>query len=187
MCVWNNSRDFDCAGSEDYYEESNRAFSGNKTAESNINENIKNSTEITDMEIDEVDGFESDEMKMSENIKLLRIPERQKLKVVNEQSELVEKNSIEEMQETTVSVEQETEESNEYQAELIPSSLHGIDASLASISDSMSSNHPQKISLSILDPIVEMPSQEMDQLQTRNFRKRSGNHNSRFLFKADAH
>lgn len=164
---------------------------------------MKNSTEITDME--EIDGIESDEMKtnlMSEDIKLLETLENQKLETIGEKSEMVEKNSIEEILETTSSFEQETEESNEYQAELIPSSLHGIDASIASVSDSISSSHPQKISISILDPIIEMPSQDallsiempsqdLNQLQnseaTRNFRKRSGTHNSRFLFKADAH
>lgn len=149
---------------------------------------MKNSTEI----IDEEDVTESNEMKinlMSEDLKLSGIPEKQKLDIVDEKS--VEKNSIEEMQETTTSVEEEMEESNEFQAELIPSSLHGIDASIASVSDSMSAYHPQKTKLSILDPIVEMPSQDLDQLKSkeaaRNFRKRSGNHNSRFLFKADAH
>lgn len=187
VCVWNDSRDIDCADSKRYYEESNRAFSGNSTAESNINDNMKNSTEITEMEIDDVDGTESDEIRniiMSENLKT---PENAEL--VDEKSEMVVKNSLEEKLENA-SLEDETEESNEFQAELLPSSSNDIDASLASsVADSAS--HPQKISISILDPIIEMPSRDEDQLQmtesSRNIRKRSGNHRSRFLFKADAH
>lgn len=148
---------------------------------------MKNSTEITEMEIDDVDGTESDEIRniiMSENLKT---PENAEL--VDEKSEMVVKNSLEEKLENA-SLEDETEESNEFQAELLPSSSNDIDASLASsVADSAS--HPQKISISILDPIIEMPSRDEDQLQmtesSRNIRKRSGNHRSRFLFKADAH
>lgn len=187
--MWNDTKDLDCADSEDYFEESNRAFSGNSTAESNINDNMKNSTEITDMEIEDVGNNESDETRQSvilEDIKIPEIPD--KLEIV----EMVEKNSIEEKLET---VEAETEESNEFQAEFIPNLMHpGIDASVAaSSSEAISASHPLKISLSVLDPIVEMPSHDEDQLQlqtsesSRNIRKRSGNHRSRFLFKADAH
>lgn len=195
VCIWNETRGFNCDDSEDYYEESNRAFSGNLTAESSINENVNNSTEITGMEIDDVDQTESDDVRqnvMSEDIKLLEIPLNQELEVVDDLSEMVEKNSIEEKLETS-NVEPETEEFHEFQAELIPSSIHGIDASIAASSslDASSSSRPQKISISILDPIIEMPSKDEDQLQmsesSRNFRKRSGNHRSRFLFKADAH
>lgn len=190
VCVWNGTKDFNCDESEDYFEESNRAFSGNLTAESNINENVNNSTEITEAEIDDIDQTD-DEVRQNmilEDIKHLDIPLNQKLEV----SEMVEKNSIEEKLEAS-SVEQETEEFHDFQAELIPSSQHGIDASIAASSslDASSSSHPQKISISILDPIIEMPSKDEDQLQmsesSRNFRKRSGIHRSRFLFKADAH
>lgn len=170
------------------------------TAQSNINENIKNSTEITDMEIDEVEDDDMDaedesrKTAMSEDLKLMGIPENQKLEVVNENSEMLEKNSIEEKVES-VSVEQQTEESNEFQAELIPSAIDAIDASIASASDAISASHPQKIMISVLDPIIEMPlrdeAKDEDQLQisesSRHFRRRSGPHNSRFLFKADAH
>lgn len=192
MCVWNNTYELDCSNSEDYYEESNRAFSGNSTAESNINDNIKNSTEITDMEIDEVDESESDETRtnvVAEEIKIVEVPKVEvpkKTEFGSEEPEMVEKNSIEEKVENVP----ETEEFHEFQAELLPSSLLDIDASVAaSSSESSSASHPHKISLSILDPIIEMPSE--DQLQTsessRNIRKRSGNHRNRFLFKADAH
>lgn len=183
----------DCSDSEDYYEESNRAFSGNSTAESNINDNIKNSTEITDMEIDEVDETESDETRTNvaaEEIKIVEVQKAaevpKKTEVVSEESEMVEKNSIEEKVENV----QETEEFHEFQAELIPSSLLHHDASLAaSSSESNSASHPHKISLSILDPIIEMPSEDQLQMSesSRNIRKRSGNHRNRFLFKADAH
>lgn len=146
------------------------------------------------MEIDDVDSDETMQNIISENIKKLHIPAHQELEIVNEDSAMVEKNSIEE---TFEKIEQETEESNEFQAELIPSTFNqlGIDASIAaSSSEPISDSNPQKIKLSVLDPIIEMPSQEMplleDQLpasdSTRNFRKRSDNRRNRFLFKADA-
>lgn len=186
MCVWKQTRDLDCEASEDYYEESNRAFSGNLTAEMNIEENRKNSTEITDMEIEDVNNDETRNDVMSENIKLMEIAANHELESTNEESSMVEKNSIEE------NVQVETEEMNEFQAELIPS-INGPDASIASsYAVSNSASHPQKISISVLDPIIEMPSKDEDQLQmtdesTRNIRKRSGNYRNRFLFKADAH
>jgi hypothetical protein len=155
---------------------------------------MKNSTEITDMEVDDVDEIESDEVRnniMSETIKLMEIPANHDLEVTEEKSEMVEKNSIEEKLEN-VTVEVETEESNEFQAELIPSSFNDLDASVATLdSEPSSASHPQKISLSILDPIIELPQRDEDQLQmsesSRNIRKRSGNYRNRFLFKADAH
>lgn len=141
------------------------------------------------MEIDDVDSDETMQNIISENIKKLDIPAHQELEIVNEESTMVEKNSIEEKFEK---IEQETEESNEFQAELIPSTFNqlGIDASIAaSSSEPMSESHPQKIKVSVLDPIIEMPSQE-DQLpaseSTRSFRKRSDNHRNSFLFRADA-
>ena len=191
VCVWNDTRDFDCEDSEGYYEESNRAFSGNMTAESNINQNVKNSTEITDGMDDDVESDEVMQSLMAENIKQLEIPAHQELEIVNEESEMVEKNSIEEKLEHV-----ETEESNEFQAELIPSTFNDIeiDASVAasesepeSEAETNDASHPQKIMLSVLDPIIEMPSSDQQQTSesSRNIRKRSGNH--RFLFKADAH
>lgn len=147
---------------------------------------MKNSTEITD----DVDSDETMQNIISENIKKLNIPTQHELEIVNEESEMVEKNSIEEKIEQ---IEQETEHSNEFQAELIPSTFNqlGIDASIAaSSSEPISDSHPQKIKVSVLDPIIEMPTQE-DQLSSsessRIFQKRSGNHRNRFLFKADAH
>lgn len=179
VCVWNDTYSFHCENSEDYFEESNRAFNGNITAESNINQNMKNSTEITDIEVDDVDSDETMQNIISENIKKLHIPAHQELEIVN-------------VEEKFEKIEQETEESNEFQAELIPSTFNqlGIDASIAaSSSEPISEDHPQKIKVSVLDPIIEMPSQE-DQLpaseSTRSFRKRSDNHRNRFLFKADA-
>lgn len=141
------------------------------------------------MEVDDVDGIESDETRdniMSEAIKLMEIPASHELEIVDEKSVMVEKNSIEEKVEN---VEEETEESNEFQAELIPTSFNDLDASIASSEvDSNSASHPQKISISVLDPIIEMPNVDEDQLQMsetpRNIRKR--NHRNRFLFKADA-
>jgi hypothetical protein len=189
VCVWKQTRDLDCSASEDYYEESNRAFSGNITAEMNIEENRKNSTEITeDMEVEDIEATRKDAM--SQNIKFIEIAGNHELESTNEESTMVEKNSIEENVEK---VEEETEESNEFQAELIPTTFNGPDASIASsYVVSSSASHPQKISISILDPIIEMPTRDEDQLQmtaepTRNIRKRSGNHRSRFLFKADAY
>lgn len=156
----------------------------------NIEENRKNSTEIMDVEVEDVEGDETRNDAMSEDIKLMEVAANHELDSTIEESSMVEKNSIEEKLET---VEKETEESNEFQAELIPSTLNGPDASVASsYALSNSASHPQKISISILDPIIEMPTQTEDQLQmtaesSRNIRKRSGNHRSRFLFKADAH
>lgn len=136
----------------------------------------------------------SDETKadgMQEEIKLAELASHPKHEVVKVETETFEKNSFEENVEK---VETETEEFHEFQAELIPSILHDIDASVAaSSSELISASHPQKISLSVLDPIVEMPSRDEYQLQlkpsepSRNIRKRSGNHRNRFLFKADAH
>ncbi|CRK96053.1 CLUMA_CG009490, isoform A [Clunio marinus] len=185
VCVWNDTKDFDCEDSEDYFEESNRAFSGNSTAEMAIHENLKNSTEISNMENNDAD--ESDQTKnnlMSEDIKMMEIMPTHDFEIIEEKTEVIEKSSVEE------NVEEETEESNEYQAELIPNSQHDHDASIAASTSELDvTNHPQKISLSILDPIIEMPSLN-DQLQmseqSRNIRKRSGNHRRRFLFKADA-
>lgn len=86
------------------------------------------------------------------------------------------------------------EESNDYQAELIPSSANHLDASIATSSDSMSASLPQKISLFVDEPIIELPApaiNDADQMHEsvtngrRNIRKRSKNHRNRFLFKAD--
>lgn len=139
------------------------------------------------MEVEDVDGIESDETRdniMSEAIKLMEIPASHDLEIVDEKSEMVEKNSIEEKVEN---VESETEESNEFQAELIPTSFNDLDASIASSDvDSNSASYPQKISISVLDPIIEMPNEDQLQMSEipRIIRKR--NPRNRFLFKADA-
>jgi len=184
VCVWNDTMEFDCAESEQLYEQSNIEFSANKTAQMNINENKMNSTEISlnKEELIEVEDIGADlkHDAMLEEIKLLEIPAEHDLEVTNEEEAelMVEKNSIEEDKVTeNISVEEETEESNEYQAELIP---NGIDASVAD--SSASASLPQKVLLSIDDPIIEMPTETSP--QARNIKKRSGSH---FLFKADAH
>lgn len=154
----------------------------------NIEENRKNSTEVTDIEVEDISTDTRNDA-MSEDIKLMEIAEHHELESTDEESSMIEKNSIEEK------VENETEESNEFQAELIPNIYNGPDASIASsYADEIKVDQPQKISLSILDPIVEMPSVDDDQLQStatiepsRNLSKRSGIHRNRFLFKADAH
>jgi len=184
VCVWNDTMEFDCAESEQLYEQSNMEFSANKTAQMNINENKMNSTEISlnKEELIEVEDIGADlkHDAMLEEIKLLEIPAEHDLEVTNEEEAelMVEKNSIEEDKVTeNISVEEETEESNEYQAELIP---NGIDESVAE--SSASASLPQKVLLSIDDPIIEMPTETSP--QARNIKKRSGSH---FLFKADAH
>jgi hypothetical protein len=194
VCVWENQfAEFDCASSENYYEESNRAFFGNSTAEANMNENIKNSQEIKNIEI----------LTMSP-IKLYEIIPMEELSMTNSESELIEKNSIEEPNSSTnemESVSEEIDESNDYQAELIPSSTNHFDASIATSSESdiSASHRPQKIiSLSVIDPIVELPdsttlpsvsevSTTDENSEAKAIRKRSGNYRNRFLFKADAH
>jgi hypothetical protein len=147
-------------------------------------ENIKNSQEI----------------KNKEEIKLYEIISSTS-SVSEEDDEFyksVEENTVEDKVEST-STSEEIEESNDYQAELIPSSLNHMDASIATSADSsISISHPQKISFFIDDPILEIPSApanniddgEDDQIHEavtnkRNLRKRSGNHRNRFLFKAD--
>lgn len=177
-------------------------------------ENIKNSQEIKNLEI--IDHTSAPILK--EEIKLYEIIPTEVLSITDnndEESPMIEKNSIEEAEKNSIDVEEEKEvesvseemeESNDYQAELIPSSTNHIDASIASsdFSDSTTSEQldvesfetpqaPQKvISLSVLDPIVEMMTQNEDLTQEsattiRNIRKRSGSHRKRFLFKADAH
>lgn len=140
------------------------------------------------MEITQIDEVQTDGVKddvMMESVKLFELPES----VVDGNAENNEKNTFEEKQ--NLHVESETEESNEFQAELIPSTFNGIDASVATTSESDSASHPQKISVSVLEPIIEMPQQDQDEIQitdsTRNIRKQYGNHRNRFLFKADAH
>ncbi|KAL7049432.1 hypothetical protein ACKWTF_003695 [Chironomus riparius] len=206
VCVWEHQYNFDCSQSRKYYHDSNRAFLGNLTAEENLNENIKNSQEIKTVEI--IEHHTSRPLK--EEVKLYEIIPTEELSITSDdESPMVEINSIEEAEKNSIdekeveSVSEEMEESNDYQAELIPSSTNHIDASVATsdISDSTSSfdvdseetpQPPHKyISLSVLDPIIEMPGDD-DQTQEsvttiRNIRKRSGSHRRRFLFKADAH
>lgn len=207
MCVWEHQYNFDCTQSRKYYHESNRAFLGNLTAEENLNENIKNSQEIKTVE----DIVHHTSRPLKEEVKLYEIIPTEELSITSDdESPMVEINSIEEAEKIdekeAESVSEEMEESNDYQAELIPSSTNHIDASVATsdISDSTSSfdvdsdetplppSPPHKyISLSVLDPIIEMPGDD-DQTQEsvttiRNIRKRSGSHRKRFLFKADAH
>lgn len=162
---------------------------GNTTAEETMIENIKNSLELKNSEIEK----RKDEIKFYEVI----FPTSS---VSDEEDEVhksvEEENTVEDKVESTS---EEIEDSNDYQAELIPSSLNHLDASIATSADSsISISHPQKISFFIDKPIVEMPSApanniddgEDDQTHEsvtnrRNIRKRSGNHRNRFLFKAD--
>lgn len=151
-------------------------------------ENVKNSQEIKNIEMQTIEPT-------MEEIKLYEITPNEELSITNEESEMIEKNSIEDKIESTSVDEDDIVESNDYQAELIPSSSNHFDASVAASSyDSISSSQqPQKISLSILDPIIELPvittnDYQPDETATlRNIRKRSGIHRNRFLFKADAH
>lgn len=189
VCVWDNQySDFDCISSERYYEESNRAFFGNITAEENMKKNIKNSQEIKNVET----SMSQTNSPIKEDIKLYEIIPNEELSIASEdESEMIEKNSIEDKVE---SASEDVEESNDYQAELIPSSTNHIDASIVTSSDSVSASHnPQKILISVLDPIIEMPNntnddddQTQESVTARNIRKRSGSrHRNRFLFKAD--
>lgn len=190
VCVWDNEYEFDCADSEKYYRESNRAFLGNYTAEMEMTENIKNSHEIQILE----DIKDKDEIKFYEILSTSLSDE--------ESHKNIEENTIEDLVEST-SASEEIYESNDYQAELIPSSLNHMDASIATSSadSSISISHPQKIQFFIDEPIVEIPTSAPanniddegrdDQIHEsvtngrRNIRKRSGNHRNRFLFKAD--
>lgn len=205
VCIWHDDYNFDCASSERYYHESNRAFFGNATAEESMIDNIKNSQEIKSVVLEE----KTESPTMMEEIKLYEIVPTDELSVVNEDSEMIDKNTLEEqlqleneVEKEVESVSEEVEESNDYQAELIPSSTNHIDASIITSANSDSdldpssieidaSLPPQKlISLSVLDPIIEIANDDQTQepVTMRNIRKRSGSHRNRFfLFKTDAH
>lgn len=191
MCVWEDNYDFDCADSVKYFHDSNRAFLGNTTALETMIENIKNSHEIKS----------SETVKNKEEIKFYEIISS--TSSTSEEDEfhksVEEENTVEDKIEST-STSEEIEESNDYQAELIPSVLNHMDASIATSADSsISISHPQKISFFIDKPIVEIPSAPANNIDDggkddqihesvtngRNIRKRSGNHRNRFLFKAD--
>lgn len=184
MCIWEDNYDFDCADSAKFFHESNRAFLGNISAEVTMIENIKNSHEIKNLELSQT----KDEIKLYEII-----TSTSSMEDIEFQNGKEEENSVE----STSTSEEIEEESNDYQAELIPSSLNHMDASIATSADSsISISHPQKISFFIDEPILEIPSANNiddgkdDQIHEsvtngRNIRKRSGNHRNRFLFKAD--
>ena len=122
VCVWNNSMDFDCEDSDDYYDESNQAFSGNSTAESHISDNMMNAMEInmnsaenekSGVEVEDVEAVEDTRKSvMAENIKLYEIPAAHNLIVFDEVSKVVEENSIEEELEDTI-IEEELKEFTE--------------------------------------------------------------------------
>lgn len=187
MCVWNGTKDFDCSDSENYYEESNRAFFGNFTALENIRENMKMSAEIP---VKKADSRVEETKNDIETIKASS--EIHDSNTSNESSEMIEKNSIEEHAESGTNEDLSVADSGDYHsdAEILPHILSlGPDASVASSSansefDALES--PQKIIFSILDPIIEMPSlDEQVNEQNRNHQKRSNTHRRRFLFKAD--
>jgi hypothetical protein len=185
VCVWNGTKDFDCSESENYYEESNRAFFGNFTAMENIRENIKNSAEIPSKKAD----LNTSDVEI---IKPIMIHDTESSKSSNESSEKLEKNSIEENVQNVVNEDHSSvADSGDYHsdAEFLPHILSGPDASIASSEsnselDSLESP-PQKIIVSVLDPIIEMPTLEEVNEQAKNHRKRSNIHRNRFLFKAD--
>lgn len=178
VCIWDNYYDFDCAESAKYYHDSNRAFLGNITAEENMMKNIMNSHE-----------FKSAVSTIQQPIITQSFNEKEEFKLY-ESSQTTESNEEENIFESMG----HNEESNDYQAELIPSSANHLDASIATSSDSMSASLPQKISLFVDEPIIELPApaiNDADQMHEsvtngrRNIRKRSKNHRNRFLFKAD--
>lgn len=192
VCIWEDNYDFDCSDSARFFHVSNRAFLGNTTAEETLIENIKNSQEIITSEM----------INNKEEIKFYEIITS--TTSVSDENEFYksveEENTVEDKVEST-STSEEIEESNDYQAELIPSVLNHMDASIATSADSsISISHPQKISFFIDKPIVEIPSASANNIDDdgvrddqihesvtngRNIRKRSGNHRNRFLFKAD--
>ncbi|KAG5678668.1 hypothetical protein PVAND_008321 [Polypedilum vanderplanki] len=180
VCISDDDFDIPCSASDQYYRESNRAFFGNATAELSMEENIKNSVAIKNVNV-----IEQTMRPLKEEVKLYEILPTESDLLIEEEDE-AEKNSIE--------IESTSQESNDYQAELIPSSSNHIDASLATSSNSEleeslsldESLPPQKlITLSVLDPIVELPNDEP--VTIRNLQKRSKSHRNRFLFRADSH
>lgn len=146
----------------------------------NIRENMKISAEIPPINIKKADV---------EVIKT-EIHDAETSKSSSESSEMLEKNSIEEnVSETNEDL--SVADSGDYHsdAEFLPHVLSGPDASIASSESNSELDNvksPQKIAVSVLDPIIEMPSIEEVDEQTRNHQKRSNNiHRRRFLFKAD--
>jgi hypothetical protein len=146
----------------------------------NIRENMKISAEIPINKKADVEVIKSE------------IHDTETSKSSNESSEMLEKNSIEENIKSVTNEDLSVADSGDYHsdAEFLPHVLSGPDASIASSESNSELDNvksPQKIIVSVLDPIIEMPSIEEVDEQTRNHRKRSNNniHRRRFLFKAD--
>jgi hypothetical protein len=171
VCIWENKYNFDCAESAKYFQESNRAFLGNITAEESLMENIMNSQEIKNSQL------------------MTNLQHLNKKKLFDENlSSSIDKNEFE----SGSTIEEGNEDSNDYQAELLPNLSDHVDASIITSADSKIEDLPQKIMLFADDPIVEFsaPAKSEDDSATlitnaRNIRKRSKLHGNRFLFTAD--
>lgn len=200
VCVWRGARGLDCADSEDYYDESNRAFTNNFTALERVRQNMKNSAEI--IPISSMEVVEGPKPIVTRNeVRSTESSQSHELQTSSESS--MEKNSIEEM--STASEELSLADSGDYHsdAEIIPHILSGPDASIAASSissedESLEIMKPQKIiKLGVFDPIIEMPTaavvdEEAEAakndvvVEARHHRKLPQHHRLGFLFKADA-
>lgn len=209
VCVWNNSMDFDCEDSDDYYDESNQAFSGNSTAESHISENMMNAMEINinsgenEKSGVEVEDVKAEELKrrnvMVENIKLYGNPA---ILVVDEVSKVVEENAIEEELEDTIIeeefkdtiIEEELKEFTEVDVKTTESyndieTIKSIDVETQSNKLTFEDEVVQQTT--IVADVTEITEQDVTAEyttteMTRNLRRRSKSHQKRFLFEADA-
>lgn len=189
VCVWNNSMDFDCEDSDDYYDESNQAFSGNSTAESHISDNMMNAMEIninsgenekTGVEVEDVEAEEDNRRNvMVENIKLYGNPS---ILVVDEVSKVVEEHAIEVELEDTI-IEEELKEFTDVDVKTTES-YNDIEA-IKSID--VEDEVVQHTTIADVTEITEDVTAEYTTTEmTRNLRRRSKSHQKRFLFEADA-
>ena len=196
VCVWNNSMDFDCEDSDDYYDESNQAFSGNSTAESHISDNMMNAMEIninsSDREVEDIEAIEDTRTNlMTEHKKHYNIPT---VLLINQVSKVVEENTIEEELEDTI-IDEELNEFTDVEMKTTTNSYNDID-SIKSINIETQSNkltiHDDDViqqTTTITTDVTELTEKDVIDYTTtemsRNLRRRSKSHQNRFLFEAD--
>lgn len=203
VCVWNNSMDFDCEDSDDYYDESNQAFSGNSTAESNISDNMMNAMEIninsaehekSGVEVEDVEAVEDTRRHvMAQNIKHYEIPAVHDVLVIDEVSKVVEENAIEEELEDTI-IEEELKEFTEVDVKTTEAyndieSIKSIDVETQSNKLTLQDAIEQQTT--VFTDVTDLTESDVtDYIYTttemsRNLRRRSKSHQKRFLFEAD--
>lgn len=203
--------DFDCADSEQYYEDSNRAFQGNQTAENQISENMKNSTEIgmsqtatessamegnevskSGVEIDEVETFKKAEIQEQPQMKPIKrweIREENELTTNEDQTNSEVSNAIDEY------IPEESDDEEIVEVMLPQNDIedpHKPEFDDIDMADVLLPS--EKL---IAEPIIvsadETPEQLLDSIKEEEevkddevLEKRAKSHRRRFLFRADA-